>query len=105
MKGWGLVLVGAGIGGVVGGQVGDGAAVSALVVGGVGALLLILGVRGRAGSRDIVGDAMAERAGGARKERPSLAGLGTQVEKVLSLAEEQAADHIAEAKATAEQIV
>ncbi|BCJ47351.1 hypothetical protein GCM10010168_70590 [Actinoplanes ianthinogenes] len=38
-------------------------------------------------------------------ERPSFQHLGPQVEKILSLAEEQAADIIAEAKSAAAQIV
>jgi hypothetical protein len=37
--------------------------------------------------------------------RPTLAGLGTRVEEILKLAEEQAADHRAQAQAEADRII
>jgi len=39
------------------------------------------------------------------RERPTLTGLSTRVEQILRLAEEQAADHRAEARREAEEIV
>ncbi|MFI5891835.1 hypothetical protein ACIA5D_17160 [Actinoplanes sp. NPDC051513] len=105
MKRWGLFLFAAGIGVIVGVQAGEPAMLPALVA--VVAGLLLFVVRARSGERDLVGDAAAARAGGGAAPLPkaSLQGLGSQVEHILKIAEEQAADHIAEAKATAAQIV
>ncbi len=40
-----------------------------------------------------------------RQPKPSLAGLGTQVEQILRIAEEQAEDHRAEGRRKAERLV
>jgi len=102
MKGWSLFLIGVGVGGIVGVQAGEWAMLPALVA--VVAGLLLLAVSSRARPRDLVQDATAAAPGPAR-DRPSLAGLSSRVEGILQLAEEQAADHIAEAEATATRIV
>ncbi|GAA2648883.1 V-type ATP synthase subunit E family protein [Paractinoplanes durhamensis] len=106
MKAWGLFLLGAGIGALIGSQADGPAAVPALVAVVVGLALLALGAR--AGKGELVGEAIAARtapAPKAAKESPVFSRLGPQVENILSLAEEQAADRIAEAKATAAQIL
>jgi hypothetical protein len=112
MKAWGLFLVGAGIGVLVGVQSGGPATVPALVVVVLGLVLLGLGARSRSRSRtadgELVGEAIAARtttAPKAAKESPVFSRLGPKVENILSLAEEQAADQIAEAKATAAEIL
>lgn len=111
MKGWGLFLIGVGVGAMVGVQGGESATLPALVavIGG----LLLLAVNARSRTRDVVRDATAARttmtgsdtAPEPARDRPSLVGLGSRVEGILKLAEEQAADRIAEAEATATQIV
>ncbi|GLW34748.1 hypothetical protein [Actinoplanes regularis] len=108
MKRWGLFLLGAGVGMIAGGQLGRPALPPALVAVGVG--LLLLAVRARSGTPDLVGDATAGRIAAATDDkapdnRPTFANLGPRVEHILQLAEAQAADQIAEAKATAAQIV
>ena len=104
MKAWSLLLIGVGVGVMVGVQVGGPAMLPALVA--VIAGLLLLAVNARSRTRDLVRDATAARtATPARESRPSLAGLGSRVEGILKLAEEQAADRIAEAEATATEIV
>jgi hypothetical protein len=111
MKRWGLFLLGAGIGVIVGVQVGGPATMPALVAVVLGLFLLALSAR--SGTSELVGDATATRttagggatAPGAAADRPALKDLGSQVETILSLAEKQAADHVAGAKATAAEIV
>jgi len=98
MKRWGVFLLGAGLGLMVGEGVGEAAALPGLVIAVLGLLLLIFGRR--SGSRELVGDALAARPWGP-DERPSLAHLGTRVEQILSLAKEQADDHVAQAQAQA----
>jgi vacuolar-type H+-ATPase subunit H len=102
MKRWGVFLLGGGLGLVVGEGVGEAAALPGLVVAVLGLLLLIAGRR--SGSRELVGDAMAARPWGP-DDKPSFAHLGTRVEQILSLAEEQAGDHVVQAKAEADRIL
>jgi hypothetical protein len=104
MKRWGLFLLGVGVGATLGVEVGDPASVPALAAVALGLVLLVIKRR----SGELVEDALA--GGGAARpeaagERPSLAHLGSRVEQILSIAEQQAAKHVAEAKVTAEQIV
>lgn len=111
MKGWSLFLIGVGGGAMVGVQMGESVSLPALVavIGG----LVLLSVTARSRTRDLVRDATAARTTMAgsdtalepARDRPSLVGLGSGVERILKLAEDQAAEHIAEAKATAAQIV
>jgi hypothetical protein len=111
MKGWSLFLIGVGAGVMVGVQAGESATLPALVAVVGGLTLFAVGARSRA--RDLVRDATATRtvttASGTAPEpardRPSLQGLGSRVEGILKLAEEQAADRIAQAEDTAAQIV
>jgi hypothetical protein len=106
---WGLLLLGAGGGAFLGAQLGPLVTVPAVVVGGLGVVLLVLGAR-RGGS-DLVGDAAtsleepADPLGEGDDGRPTLKGLGNRVQRILVLAEEQAADRIAAAEAEAAQIV
>ena len=102
MKRWGVFLLGAGLGLVVGEGVGEAAALPGLIVAVLGLLLLLAGRR--SGSRELVGDAMAARPWGP-DDKPSFAHLGTRVEQILSLAEEQAGDHVVQAKAEADRIL
>lgn len=99
------MLVGAGAGVVIGVYAGGRALAPAAVAVGVGLLLLV--ARSRSGGRDLVGDVTTagSAAPGRKNDTPALSGLGTRVHEVLRLAEDQAADHIAEAKRTAERIV
>jgi hypothetical protein len=105
MKVWGVLLLGVGGGAVAGVLGGRPVMVPAIVALGLGAVLLGVGAR-RRGS-DLVGDATATRTptAGDAGPAPLARHLGSRVEHVLRLAEEQAADHIAEAEATAARIV
>jgi hypothetical protein len=110
MKRWGLFLLGVGIGAIAGVQAGEPVVLPALVA--VVAGLVLLAVRARSGPHDLVGDATTgstakagPKTAAAPARRATLEHLGSRVELILKLAEEQAADHIAEAKATAAQIV
>jgi hypothetical protein len=96
MKGLGLFLSAVGAGAIAGVSAGRPAmpfAIGAVVVG------LIVAV---AGSLSRTGD-LIEDASGA--DRPTLAGLGTRVEQILRIAEEQADDHRAEARREADAII
>jgi hypothetical protein len=97
-----VFLLGGGLGLIVGEAAGEPAAVTGLVVLVLGLALRVAGAR--SGSRDLVGDAMASRPWGPG-DKPSFAHLGTRVEQILSLAEEQAADHVAQAKVEADRIL
>jgi hypothetical protein len=97
-----VFLLGAGLGLIVGEGVGEAAALPGAVIAVVGLVLLVFGAR--SGSRELVGDAMAARPWGP-DEKPSFSHLGARVEQILSLAEGQAADHVAQAKIDADQIV
>lgn len=107
MKRWGLLLLGAGAGTVAGALLGRPAILPALAVVLTG--LLLLPLRGRSGGGDLVATATAAHTAGAGSAttsgRASVLDLGSRVETILGLAEEQAADHVAEAKATAARIV
>lgn len=107
MNRWGLLLLGAGGGAFLGAQLGPPLTVPAVVVGALGVVLLVLGAR-RGGS-DLVGDAatsLEEKTDALGDvDRPTLTGLGNRVQRILALAEEQAADRIAAAEAEAAQIV
>ncbi|MCU7726070.1 hypothetical protein ODJ79_20285 [Actinoplanes sp. KI2] len=109
MKRWGVFLLGLGIGGWLGVQVGEAAALGGLVVAVAGLLLLGLGARSGDPGGDLVGDAMEARADGgeatAPADRPKLPGLGRRVEQILRLSEEQAAAHLAQAKVEADRIL
>jgi hypothetical protein len=90
----GALVIGLGLGlgaGIVAGRM---PVWPALVLIGVGAVLLGLSVRDPARSRPA-----------AETNRPTLAGLNTRVTEILRLAEEQAQDHVREAQREAEQIV
>jgi predicted lipid-binding transport protein (Tim44 family) len=65
----------------------------ALVLLGIGAALLIMSI----------GD--APRPAEAQPARPALAGLGERTEQILKLAEEQAEDHVRQAREEARRIV
>ncbi|AGZ44749.1 hypothetical protein AFR_32455 [Actinoplanes friuliensis DSM 7358] len=68
----------------------------ALVLLGIGAALLIMSI----------GDApRPAEAQPARPARPALAGLGERTEQILKLAEEQAEDHVRQAREEARRIV
>ena len=92
MKSWSLVLIGAGVGGAITAPAGEAALLPAIGVIVVGLLLLAVSARSRSADRPV------------REGKPALSGLGPRVEGILTLAEEQAADRIAEAEATAAQI-
>jgi hypothetical protein len=112
MKGWGLFLFGAGCGTAAGAMAGQPALVPGVVVGVLGLCLLAVGAR--RGGGNLVEDATTVRGrsststagGGVRKnDRPTLSGLGTRVEQILQLAEQQAAALVEEAEAEAARIV
>ncbi|MFC4070417.1 hypothetical protein [Actinoplanes subglobosus] len=111
MKGWGLLVFGAGVGalgGALTGRVSIPVAIGGVVA---GLILIMLGSRPRTGSLidDARSPATATRVGAGpsprKADRPTLAGLGNRVEDILRLAEEQAADHRAEAKRDADAII
>jgi hypothetical protein len=97
MKGLGLFLFAAGFGAVVGASAGREAMPFATGAGVVGLLLAFAGSLSRSGG-DLIEDAKSP-------DRPSLSGLGTRVEQILRLAEEQADNHRAEARREAEAII
>lgn len=102
----GLLLLGAGGGMTAGALIGRAALWPAVAVAVLGLLVL---ATARRGTGDLVGDATASRAGDAPAagdaDGPRLSGLGNRVERMLKLAEEQAADRIAEAEERAARIV
>jgi len=93
----GLLALGLGAGLGAGMLAGRALVWPALVLAGLGALLLILGI---GDAPDLIGEQPVAEGG-----KPALAGLGHQVEHILKLAEQQAAAHISEAEAEAERIV
>ncbi|WP_435831331.1 hypothetical protein [Micromonospora arborensis] len=111
------VLFGLGVGATVAPSLGPAALWSGVVVAALGVALSLVGTT----ESDLIGDGLVDRdektepagAGTATKtrerwpdrERPTLSGLGTQVEQILRLTEEQAADILAEARLEAERIV
>jgi hypothetical protein len=106
MKGLGLLVFGVGLGALGGTPAGRPVAIGAVAV---GLVLIAIGGRPRAGS--LIEDAKDSRETGsigdarAPSARPTLAGLGTRVEDILRLAEEQAADHRAAAEREAAAII
>ncbi|GGO21872.1 hypothetical protein [Micromonospora parathelypteridis] len=111
------VLFGLGVGTAVGPSLGPAALWSGVALATLGVALSLVGTT----ESDLIGDGLVDRdekteqagAGTAAKtterwrdrERPTLSGLSTRVEQILRLAEEQAADHRAEARLEAERIV
>ncbi|MBM7494270.1 hypothetical protein JOD64_005492 [Micromonospora luteifusca] len=111
------VLFGLGVGATVGPSLGPAALWSGVAVATLGVALSLLGTT----ESDLIGDGLVDRdektelAGAGTttrtmerrqdRERPTLSGLSTRVEQILRLAEEQAADHRAEARREAEGIV
>ncbi|MFI7575616.1 DivIVA domain-containing protein [Micromonospora sp. NPDC049497] len=115
------VLFGLGVGAVVGPSLGSAAVWSGVAVAALGVALSLVGTTGS----DLAGDGVADRdedAGVAgdgapvesavvaerrrrNRQRPTLSGLGTRVEQILKLAEEQANDHRNEARREADRMV
>ncbi|MGV9809642.1 hypothetical protein [Micromonospora chersina] len=115
------VLFGFGVGAAVGASLGPAAVWPGVAVAALGVALSLIGTR----ESDLVGDDLVDRdeetgaAGDATtagtavvaerrrrdRQRPTLSGLGTRVEQILQLAEEQADDHRAGARREAEAIV
>lgn len=115
------VLFGLGVGATVGPSLGPAAVWSGVAIAALGVVLSLVGTT----ESDLVGDGLVDRdedAGVAgdgtttgtavvaerrrrNRQRPTLSGLGTRVEQILKLAEEQADDHRAEARLEAEGIV
>ncbi len=91
-----LVTIGLGIGAVAGGSIGTGARWAG------GALIFVAAVLAVLGSADPTPapDNLAREG-----KRATLSGLGTQVERILRLAEEQASAHRAQAQRQADEIV
>ena len=87
-RGAGLLVTGLGVGALAGAAVGDGLRWPAIVAAALGLILLL------------VGRARSEATGA-----PAPDGLGTRVQEVLRLAEEQAADHVRAAQEEADRIV
>lgn len=115
------VLFGLGVGAAVGASLGPAAVWPGVAVAALGVALSLIGTT----ESDLVGDDLVDRDGepGAAgdgttagtavvaqrrrrdQQRPTLSGLGTRVEQILQLAEEQADDHRAEVRREAERIV
>jgi hypothetical protein len=109
------VLIGLGVGAAVGPSLGPAAVWSGVAVAALGVALSLVG----AGESNLVEDGLSDRgdddraAGGMaaaaprrrKRETPTLSGLGTRVEQILDLAEEQADDHRSAAQREAESIV
>jgi len=95
-----LLAIGLGIGTAAGGSIGTGAV---WVGGGLIFVAAVLAAIGSADTTPTVGvppDNLAREG-----RRATLSGLGTQVERILRLAEEQAAAHRAQAQREADEIV
>ncbi len=89
----GLVFLAFGLGVLV-----NASAIAGVIGGGIGLVLLIVSRFAKS-----AGDAPPAAVDGA--ERPTLAGLGTRVEQILALANQQAADHVATAQQQADRII
>ncbi len=100
MNRWALPLFGAGAGVAGGALAGEVAIVPGLAVAAVG--LVLLAFPSRSGGRDLVAPAPPPLSSAPGK--PSVAGLGSQVERILGLAQEQADAIVAEARAEAERL-
>ena len=95
-KRWGMLAIGVGLGLLAGMRYGDVLLIPALVAVAGGAVLIAV----RSGApAEVLGQVPAQ------DTRPTLAGLGTRVEQVLRLAEEQAADQLKEAERQAAVII
>ncbi|MFI1996776.1 hypothetical protein [Actinoplanes sp. NPDC020271] len=101
MRTFGIVLAALGLGAFVGAQTGAALTIPAAVAGGLGLLLVAFGKRD--GGKDLIPGPSAASVTG--KEKPTLSGLGARVEQILQLAEEQAADKVAEANKEAARII
>lgn len=114
------VLCGLGVGVAAGPVLGSGAVWVGLAVVALGLGLLLLGRTesdlvgdGLAGSDDATRassdgtstDTVARKDRRQRRQQPTLEGLGTRVEHILTLAEGQADDHRAEARREADEII
>jgi hypothetical protein len=98
MRAFGLLVLGLGLGlgaGFLAARSSDSPAVVWLAAG-----LVVAGLALVAASRG-----SAARPAPSENEKPALAGLGTRVEQILALAEDQAADRIRSAEQEAERIV
>ncbi|MFI7578223.1 hypothetical protein [Micromonospora sp. NPDC049497] len=115
------VLLGLGVGAMVGPSLGSAAFLSGVAIATLGVALSLVGTT----ESDLVADGLVDRdedAGTAadgtttgtavvaerrrrNRQRPTLSGLGTRVEQILKLAEEQADDYRAEARLKAEEIL
>ncbi|MFC4019888.1 DivIVA domain-containing protein [Micromonospora sp. GCM10011542] len=112
------ILFGLGVGAAVGPSLGSAAVWSGAAIAGLGVALSLVGTTERDLVEDrpvgggeetgVAGDAttavVTERRRG-NQQRPTLSGLGTRVEQIIELAEEQADDHRAAARLEAERIV
>ncbi|WP_435826878.1 DivIVA domain-containing protein [Micromonospora chersina] len=114
------VLFGLGVGATVGPSLGSAAVWSGVAIAALGVVLSLVGTT----ESDLVGDGLVDGEEGAgvtddgtttgttvaaarrrNRQGPTLSGLGTRVEQILKLAEEQADDHRAKARLEAEGIV
>jgi gas vesicle protein len=107
------LLFGLGVGAAVGPSLGTAALWPAVAVAALGVGLAMVGES----EPDLIADRTVDSDGNSasadtsfeewrqRHERPTLSGLGTQVERILKLAEEQANDHRADAKRESEDLV
>ena len=101
---WSLVLIGLGVGVGAGWVIGQAALVVAAVVVVAGLVFAVVG--SWQAPPELVARRAERKAHQAQQaSRPALAGLGTRVEQVLRLAEEQANDHRVKAEREAEQIL
>jgi hypothetical protein len=96
-KSFSALLVGLGVGAVGGAYLGAAAIWPGVVVGVAGATLSLV----RSSPTAVSGEAAVRPPG----ERPTLSGLGTRVEQIIRLAEEQADDHRATAEREAERLL
>ena len=99
-KRWGMLAIGLGLGLLAGMLYGEVLLIPALVAVTGGAVLVA--ARGRAPAQ-VLGQVPAQVP--AQRDRPTLAGLGTRVDQVLRLAEDQAKDHLREAERQAAEII
>jgi len=112
------VLLGLGIGATVGPSLGPASVWSGVATAALGVALSLVGTTKSDLVRDELVDHDEDAADGTttgtavvaerrrrNRQRPTLSGLGTRVELILKLAEEQASHHRAEARLQAEEIV
>lgn len=99
MKGLGLFLFAGGAGVLAGAAAGRDVTPFAIAAAAAGLIMLVAGSVSRSG--DLIADAKNPEPA----DRPTLSNLGTRVEGILRLAEEQADDHRAEARREADGIL